>query len=183
MLGIFGELGWAALKHAKALCLDVHRVYLVYGIWTLFIWVCYPVAWGCSESDNLIALDSEAVFLWCTLTSPSVEHLAAQHQLLKEEWSTFAANAPASRDNRRTSTSLLLAFQATSERPRFWPTAIFEGRDSPALNGKQNSGSRDQHQRECLVSEISGHCCVLCQLHTNGAWNGCEHVRLRCRLL
>lgn len=49
-------------KTRKALGADVHRVYLVCGVWTLFLWPLYPVCWGLCEGGNVIPLDSEAVF-------------------------------------------------------------------------------------------------------------------------
>lgn len=32
------------------------------GVWTIFLWFLYPIAWGLSEGGNVIAPDSEAVF-------------------------------------------------------------------------------------------------------------------------
>lgn len=51
-----------ARLQAKRLGTDIHRVYLVIAIWTLLIWMCYPICWGVSEGGNVIAPDSEAVF-------------------------------------------------------------------------------------------------------------------------
>ncbi|KAL9103124.1 MAG: hypothetical protein Q9163_001804 [Psora crenata] len=53
---------WTARKHANHLGADVSRVYLICGIWTIFLWFLYPIAWGLSEGGNVIAPDSEAVF-------------------------------------------------------------------------------------------------------------------------
>ena len=53
---------WTARKHANALGADVGRTYLICGVWTIFLWFLYPIAWGVSEGGNIIAPDSEAVF-------------------------------------------------------------------------------------------------------------------------
>ena len=53
---------WTARKHALAIGADVHRTYLICGVWTIFLWFLYPIAWGLSEGGNVIAPDSEAVF-------------------------------------------------------------------------------------------------------------------------
>lgn len=62
MLYIFWNLAFEGRRHAARLGADIHRVYLLCGVWTLFIWVLYPVAWGVCEGGNVIAPDSEAVF-------------------------------------------------------------------------------------------------------------------------
>lgn len=62
MLYVFWNVGWEGRKHAKALGKDVHRVYLICGVWTLFLWLLYPVCWGLCEGGNVISPDSEAVF-------------------------------------------------------------------------------------------------------------------------
>jgi bacteriorhodopsin len=62
MVGVFWNIGWEGPRHAKALGADVHRVYLVCGVWTLLIWLLYPIAWGLCEGGNYISPDSEAVF-------------------------------------------------------------------------------------------------------------------------
>lgn len=41
---------------------EVSRTYLIVGVWTIFLWFLYPIAWGISEGGNVIAPDSEAVF-------------------------------------------------------------------------------------------------------------------------
>lgn len=51
-----------ARKHALAIGADVHRTYLICGVWTIFLWALYPIAWGLSEGGNVISPDSEAVF-------------------------------------------------------------------------------------------------------------------------
>ena len=48
--------------HARALGADISKVYLICGVWTIFLWFLYPIAWGLSEGGNVIASDSEAVF-------------------------------------------------------------------------------------------------------------------------
>ena len=53
---------WTARKHAAALGSDISKVYLICGVWTIFLWFLYPIAWGLSEGGNIIAPDSEAVF-------------------------------------------------------------------------------------------------------------------------
>ena len=60
MFDIFYELAGAGRNHARALGADVHRVYLTCGVLTLFVWLCYPIAWGVAEGGNVIAPDSEA---------------------------------------------------------------------------------------------------------------------------
>lgn len=51
-----------ARKHALAIGADVHKAYLICGVWTIFLWFLYPIAWGLSEGGNVISPDSEAVF-------------------------------------------------------------------------------------------------------------------------
>jgi bacteriorhodopsin len=41
---------------------DVHKTYLICGVWTIFLWFLYPIAWGLCEGGNVISPDSEAVF-------------------------------------------------------------------------------------------------------------------------
>ena len=53
---------WTARKHANALGNDISRTYLICGVWTIFLWFLYPIAWGLSEGGNVIAPDSEGVF-------------------------------------------------------------------------------------------------------------------------
>jgi bacteriorhodopsin len=62
MFGVLWILGREGRRHAKALGVDIHRVYLTCAVWTLLIWICYPISWGVSEGGNVIAPDSEAVF-------------------------------------------------------------------------------------------------------------------------
>jgi len=51
-----------ARRHAAALGSDVSRAYNIVGIWTLVLWVLYPIAWAVSEGGNVISPDSESVF-------------------------------------------------------------------------------------------------------------------------
>jgi bacteriorhodopsin len=51
-----------ARRHAAALGSDVSRAYNMVGVWTLMLWVLYPIAWGVSEGGNVISPDSESVF-------------------------------------------------------------------------------------------------------------------------
>ena len=53
---------WTARKHANHLGTDIGKVYLITGVWTIFLWFLYPIAWGLCEGGNVIAPDSEAVF-------------------------------------------------------------------------------------------------------------------------
>jgi bacteriorhodopsin len=62
MFYIFWNLAGVGRKRAKLLGQDIYRTYLLCGVLTLFVWLCYPIAWGVSEGANLIAPDSEAVF-------------------------------------------------------------------------------------------------------------------------
>jgi bacteriorhodopsin len=32
--------------YAKALGADIHRTYVICGVWTIFLWCLYPIAWG-----------------------------------------------------------------------------------------------------------------------------------------
>lgn len=48
--------------HAKALGADIAKTYTLCGVWTIFLWFLYPIAWGVSEGGNVIPSDSEAVF-------------------------------------------------------------------------------------------------------------------------
>lgn len=62
MLWIMYIIGIEGRRTAKRLGADVHRVYLICGVWTLFIWLLYPICWALSEGGNVIHPDSEAVF-------------------------------------------------------------------------------------------------------------------------
>jgi bacteriorhodopsin len=41
---------------------EISRVYLLCGVWTIFLWFLYPIAWGLAEGGNVISPDSEAIF-------------------------------------------------------------------------------------------------------------------------
>ncbi|EXJ58878.1 hypothetical protein A1O7_06308 [Cladophialophora yegresii CBS 114405] len=62
MFYIFWNLAGVGRKRAKLLGQDIYRTYMLCGVLTLFVWLCYPIAWGVSEGANIIAPDSEAVF-------------------------------------------------------------------------------------------------------------------------
>jgi bacteriorhodopsin len=51
-----------ARAHAAYLGSDVSRAYNTAGVWLVFLWFLYPIAWGCAEGGNVITPDSEAVF-------------------------------------------------------------------------------------------------------------------------
>ncbi|KAL8806821.1 MAG: hypothetical protein Q9182_001081 [Xanthomendoza sp. 2 TL-2023] len=51
-----------ARKHATALGPEIARTYTICGVWTIFLWFLYPIAWGLCEGGNIISPDSEAVF-------------------------------------------------------------------------------------------------------------------------
>lgn len=59
---IIYNVGFVARSHAKAIGSDVHRTFLICGVWTLSLWCLYPIAWGLCEGGNVISSDSEAVF-------------------------------------------------------------------------------------------------------------------------
>ncbi|KPI38877.1 uncharacterized protein AB675_5839 [Cyphellophora attinorum] len=48
--------------YAKALGADIHKTYILCGVWTIALWFLYPIAWGLSEGGNVISSDGEAVF-------------------------------------------------------------------------------------------------------------------------
>ncbi|KAK5023608.1 hypothetical protein LTS07_009116 [Exophiala sideris] len=62
MFYIMWELAFPARKHAKVLGKDVHRSFVLCGVLTLVVWLCYPICWGLSEGGNVISPDSESVF-------------------------------------------------------------------------------------------------------------------------
>jgi len=53
---------FVGMKHAAAIDANVKRTFLLCGVWTIFLWFLYPIAWGLSEGGNVISPDSEAVF-------------------------------------------------------------------------------------------------------------------------
>lgn len=65
MIALFGvawNVIWVARKHAFVLGTEVHRTFMLCGVWTMFLWFLYPIAWGLSEGGNVIHPDSEAAF-------------------------------------------------------------------------------------------------------------------------
>lgn len=53
---------FSAREHAAQLGGSIYRTYLSSGALIVFLWLLYPIAWGCSEGGNVIAPDSEAIF-------------------------------------------------------------------------------------------------------------------------
>ncbi|KAL9584449.1 MAG: hypothetical protein Q9212_002115 [Teloschistes hypoglaucus] len=49
-------------QYATSLGADISRTYTICGVWTIFLWFLYPIAWGICEGGNVISSDSEAVF-------------------------------------------------------------------------------------------------------------------------
>jgi bacteriorhodopsin len=56
------SLLFPARQHAASLGGSIYRTYLRCGTAIVFLWLLYPIAWGCSEGGNVIAPDSEAIF-------------------------------------------------------------------------------------------------------------------------
>ncbi|KAF2158968.1 hypothetical protein M409DRAFT_71376 [Zasmidium cellare ATCC 36951] len=65
MFGVFYELAIVGRASAARLGRDVHRVFMLCGVLTLFIWLLYPIAWGLCEGGNVITPNDEAVFYGC----------------------------------------------------------------------------------------------------------------------
>ncbi|KAK5107667.1 hypothetical protein LTR62_000902 [Meristemomyces frigidus] len=65
MFFVFYELAIVGRRRAQVLGSDVHRVFIICGVWTLFIWMFYPISWGLCEGGNVISPDAEAVFYGC----------------------------------------------------------------------------------------------------------------------
>ncbi len=65
MFGVFYQLAVVGRASAKRLGRDVHRVFLICGVLTLFVWLLYPIAWGLCEGGNVISPNDEAVFYGC----------------------------------------------------------------------------------------------------------------------
>ncbi|KAE9370615.1 family A G protein-coupled receptor-like protein, partial [Stipitochalara longipes BDJ] len=53
---------YVGMQHAKFHGGPVRKVYMLCGVWTIFLWFIYPIAWGLCEGGNIISPDSEAVF-------------------------------------------------------------------------------------------------------------------------
>lgn len=49
-------------QYATSLGADISRTYTICGVWTIFLWFLYPIAWGICEGGNVVSSDSEAVF-------------------------------------------------------------------------------------------------------------------------
>ncbi|TVY37641.1 Protein FDD123 [Lachnellula occidentalis] len=62
LMGIAYNVVIVGLAHSRALGSTVNRTFMICGVWTIFLWFVYPIAWGLSEGGNIIAPDSEAVF-------------------------------------------------------------------------------------------------------------------------
>jgi bacteriorhodopsin len=62
LFGIAYNVVWVGRAHARAIDANVHKAFIICGVWTIFLWFIYPIAWGLSEGGNVIAPDSEAVF-------------------------------------------------------------------------------------------------------------------------
>ncbi|KAI5363538.1 putative archaeal/bacterial/fungal rhodopsin, rhodopsin, retinal binding protein [Septoria linicola] len=62
MCFVFFVLLFRGRKYARHLGNDISRTYTLSLVWTLLVWICYPICWGVSEGGNIIALDSEAVY-------------------------------------------------------------------------------------------------------------------------
>ncbi|KAI1502449.1 FDD123 protein [Biscogniauxia marginata] len=56
------QLLFVGRRHATALGGAPQKTFLTCGVWLLFIWFLYPIAWGLSEGGNVIHPDSEAIF-------------------------------------------------------------------------------------------------------------------------
>jgi len=65
MVALFG-VAWNVVvvgrAHANVLGNDVSKTFLICGVWTMFLWFIYPIAWGLSEGGNVIGSDGEAIF-------------------------------------------------------------------------------------------------------------------------
>lgn len=62
LFGIAYNVVYVGLSHTKHMGATINRTFLMCGVWTIFLWFLYPIAWGLSEGGNVIAPDSEAVF-------------------------------------------------------------------------------------------------------------------------
>ncbi|ORY67012.1 uncharacterized protein BCR38DRAFT_482641 [Pseudomassariella vexata] len=56
------NLIWDGRKHANTLGGEPKKTFNMCGIWLIFLWFLYPIAWGLSEGANVIHPDSEAIF-------------------------------------------------------------------------------------------------------------------------
>lgn len=55
--------------YAKALGADIHRTYLICGVWTIGLWCLYPIAWGVSPEKTCIGLTRVLTFVAVSLKS------------------------------------------------------------------------------------------------------------------
>ncbi|KAJ9648200.1 hypothetical protein H2199_001053 [Coniosporium tulheliwenetii] len=59
-------IGWEIILpssgNAKVIGADVHKHYIMLGLYLIILWFLYPVAWGLCEGGNVISSDSEAIF-------------------------------------------------------------------------------------------------------------------------
>jgi bacteriorhodopsin len=62
MFYIFFTLLGPARRSASFLGSDISRCYNSAGLWTLVLWLAYPIAWGVADGGNVIAPDSEMIF-------------------------------------------------------------------------------------------------------------------------
>lgn len=62
MFYIFFTLLGPGRRNAARLGSDISRCYNSAGIWTLLLWLIYPIAWGVADGGNVISPDSEMVF-------------------------------------------------------------------------------------------------------------------------
>ena len=62
LVAVAWNVTWTARKYAAALGADVSRVFIICGVWTIFLWFLYPIAWGLAEGGNVISADAEGVF-------------------------------------------------------------------------------------------------------------------------
>lgn len=53
---------YSGRRYASVLGNDISKVYTMCGVWTIFLWFLYPIAWGLSEGGNVISPDSEGIF-------------------------------------------------------------------------------------------------------------------------
>lgn len=49
-------------RHATALGGAPQKAYNLCGVWLIFLWFLYPIAWGLSEGGNVIHPDGESIF-------------------------------------------------------------------------------------------------------------------------
>ncbi|KAI0593659.1 FDD123 protein [Biscogniauxia sp. FL1348] len=62
LLFIAYQLLFDGRRHATALGGAPKKAFLMCGVWLMFLWFLYPIAWGLSEGGNVIHPDSEAIF-------------------------------------------------------------------------------------------------------------------------